>query len=121
VVRVPTGFMDEEFIEERVGGELRFWGVDTETRQYIETSTYGGKLTENATQGGCACILRRGLVDLNLAGYGPIGSVHDEPICEIEEGFGSEEEVRQLLCAPLKWAPGLPLEIENHVARRYRK
>jgi len=121
VVRTPTGFDESDFIEEHVGGELKYWGVDTETRRYEETSSYGGKWVENAVQGGCADILRRGLVDLSRELYPVVGHVHDEPICEVAEDFGSEEELRQILCAPLEWAPGLPLAIENHTSRRYRK
>lgn len=120
VIRTDTGF-EGEFIEEHTPGELRYWGVDTDTRQYCETSSYGGKWVENATQGGCADILRRALVDMNRNGFCPIGHVHDEPIGEVESPFDSESTLAEQLCAPLSWAPGLPLAIEMNISRRYKK
>lgn len=119
-LRTDTGF-EGEFIEEHTPGELRYWGVDTDTRQYCETSSYGGKWVENATQGGCADILRRALVDMNIAGYHPIGHVHDEPIGEVGDGFEEHGRLTELLCRPLDWAPGLPLNIEMNINRRYKK
>ena len=119
-VHTDTGF-EGEFIEEHFPGELRYWGVDTDTRQYCETSSYGGKWVENATQGGCADILRRALFDMNLAGYHPIGHVHDEPIGEVGDGFEEHGRLTELLCRPLDWAPGLPLNIEMNINRRYKK
>lgn len=123
--KVPERPEGNDFYDEVVEGELRYFGVDTYTRQYTETSTYGGKLDENAVQGGCADILRAALTRLDLSPlvnkYDLVGHVHDEPIAEVDENANVEAEVRALLCAPMRGLEGLPLAIDQHVARRYRK
>ena len=58
---------------------------------------------------------------MNLNGFCPIGHVHDEPIGEVASPFDSERTLTELLCAPLSWAPGLPLAIEMNINRRYKK
>lgn len=106
---------------EIIPGELRYWGTDTHTRRWMEVSSYGGKWDENGDQGISACILRVAMFALEENGYPLIGSVHDEPITEPKKGYGSMEHVQQLICAPIKWAPGLPLAIDGHRGPRYRK
>lgn len=106
---------------EIIPGEMRYMGVDTNTRRWMETHTYGGKLTENAVQGLSACLLRAGMFALEEAGYQLIGSVHDEAVLELPEGFGSLDEASKLMCRELAWTKGLPLATEGHRAKRYRK
>lgn len=108
-----------------IPGEMRYWGIDTYTRRWMELTTYGGKLTENAVQGLSACVLRAGLFALERADYPVIGSVHDEPITEPEEGHGSLEHAGALLCSEdvkrRAGVVGMPLAIDGHRGKRYRK
>jgi len=102
-------------------GTIRFLGVDTFTRKWGWTTSYGGKWDENFIQGMAACLLREDLYWLEEAGYDPVGHVHDEPVVECDEDFGSVEEAGSIICRPRVWAPGLPLAFEGHVGKRYRK
>lgn len=98
-----------------------YYGMNTVTRQWGLTHTYGGKFCENETQKGCSEILVGGMTGLDDVGAPLIGSVHDEPICEVEEGEWTMERATPIMIAPRSWAPGLPLAVEGHVADRYRK
>jgi len=106
---------------EQMEDHLRYYGIDTYTRKWGVTSTYGGKLDENADQGISRCLLAAAKFKLERAGYDLIGSVHDEPIMEIDEGWGSIEEAAALMCDKSDWAYGLPIAVEGHRAKRYRK
>lgn len=106
---------------EKVEEQLRFYGTDTYTRKWGITSTYGGKLDENADQAISRDLLVAGKFKLEAAGYDLIGSVHDEPIMEVDEGWGSLEEAGTLMCDKPAWAAWLPIAIEGHRTKRYRK
>jgi len=104
-----------------IPGELRYWGIDTYTRQWAETSTYGGKLCENATQATSRDLLCNGLLNLERAGYPTVMTVHDEVVSEIDEEFDSIERAGQLMCELPTWAEGLPVAVDGHRQVRYRK
>jgi len=112
----PDGRVTEETEQ-----QLRFYGTDTYTRKWGITSTYGGKLDENAVQAISRDLLVAAKFKLERAGYDLIGSVHDEPIMEIDEGWGSLDEASALMCETPSWAVGLPIAVEGHRAKRYRK
>lgn len=107
--------------DEVIPGEMRYWGTDTHTRRWMEVSTYGGRLTENAVQALSACLLRDGMLALEEAGYPIIGTVHDEIITEPKKGFGSLEEAGRLMCRGTHWSTGLPLAVDGHRGPRYKK
>lgn len=121
VMRLPSGRLIWYYKPELKLDTLYYYGIDTTTRMWGRTSTYGGKICENETQAGCRDLLTAAKRRLRAAGYPLIGSVHDQPLMEAPVGFGSEEEVTELMCAIPAWAPGFPLAIEYHAARRFRK
>lgn len=100
---------------------IRYWGIDTKTRQYRKTHTYGGKEDENADQGISRDLLVYAMFRLEDAGYPCIGSVHDEAIMEILKSFGSLDEASRIMCTQDQWAVGIPIAVEGHRAERYRK
>lgn len=100
---------------------LTYMGVDSRTRQWKRESTYGGKLVENAVQGGSNDLIRDGLLNLDAGGYLVVFSVHDEAVVEVARNFGSLEEMDELLCRKKAWAAGLPVVAEGYRAVRYRK
>jgi DNA polymerase bacteriophage-type len=127
ICRLPSGrrlYYYKPWIKEAKNGapELHYSGMNTVTRQWGPTSTYGGKQCENETQGGCRDLLVRakyGLIALD--GFELLGSVHDEPIGEVPEGWHEEEEVNRIMCTNGLWDNGLPLAVEIHRGKRYRK
>lgn len=80
--------------------------------------TYGGRLTENATQAVARDLLAAALVRLNEHGYHVVGHVHDEVIVEGEHDV---ETISRIMCESLPWSTGLPVNAEGFTCERYRK
>jgi DNA polymerase len=89
--------------------------------KWVRTSSYGGKLCENADQGIGYDLLCNAMFNVEAAGYPIILHVHDEPATEVKEGFGSQEEFDALMVDAPAWAQGLPLAAEGWRGKRYRK
>lgn len=94
----------------------------------MRTRTYGGRLTENATQAVARDILAEALVRLVDAGYRPVGHVHDEILVEGahrrlrgDRYVSSVEAITEIMTEPPAWADGLPIDGEGFTCRRYRK
>lgn len=92
--------------------------------KWCNTSTYGGKLTENITQAvarDCLAIALRRLVD---AGYKPLMHIHDEVVCEVPlEALHNDEVDRMsaIMCEPIEWARGLKLNAAGFTSPYYMK
>lgn len=124
-MRLPSG-RKLAYYEPKVEGEDRnttiyFKGVDTETRQWTRTSTYGGKLVENAVQATARDLLVHGMFNLERAGYTVIGHIHDEVVSEIPEEFGSLERAGEIMCELPDWAAGLPVKYSGWRSKRFKK
>lgn len=100
---------------------LTYLGMDTYTRRWMRVGTYGGRLCENACQGGSRDLLVCGMFNLEAAGIPLIGSVHDEALAEILKGSLDIREVVEIFCKPTDWCADFPLAAEGFLARRYRK
>ncbi len=100
---------------------LTYKGIDTYTRQWKRTGTWGGKQSQNWTEGHCRDLLVAAKIDLEKAGYLPIGSIHDEAVLEVPEGFGTWAEVEQIMKTPRKFAAGMPIAVEGKRKKRYEK
>jgi len=103
-------------------GKLTYMGHNIYTRKWERITTYGGKLAENATQGGARDVLAWNMPEAEAAGYRLVLGVHDELVAETldEKGFSSD-----WLCATMStvppWATGLPLAASGWEGQRYRK
>jgi DNA polymerase len=80
--------------------------------------TYGGRLTENATQAVARDIMAEALVRLEDKGFRPVAHVHDEIIVEGEHDV---EEIKAIMTEVPSWAEGLPIDGEGFTCARYRK
>ena len=103
----------------RVGERLRF----KDARGW--TDTYGGRLTENATQAVARDILAEILARLLGAGYNVAGHVHDEVLVDLT-GRSQDPEtdlatITEIMTQVPDWATDLPLAAEGFVTERYRK
>ena len=101
------------------------WG-STEAILYLDSDgeqkeLYGGKLTENLTQAVARDLLANAIFNVEARGYPVVLHVHDELVAEVPEGFGSIEELCNLMCRLPPWATGLPLKAEGWRGKRYRK
>lgn len=127
VMRLPSGrrlyyFRPELRIDKQRGREqITFLGIDTYTRQWCRTTTYGGSLAQSATQAAARDIMVNGMFNLAKAGYDLIGTVHDEVWNEVDEGEGSIEEVERIMCVLPDWARDIPIEAQGYRAKRYKK
>ena len=102
--------------------ELRYWGIDTYTRQWQICSTYGGKLLQNACEGIGRDLLAIAMLKLRKKKIYPIlGHTHDEVVTEPKEGEGSIAEVIEIMCDIPTWAKGMPVKADGFRVKRYRK
>lgn len=105
------------------------WGEDKLTIHYKtyadgrwqDTTTYGGKLTENVDQAVSRDIMRDALLRLEASNYPVVMSVHDESVSEVDKDFGTIQEYCDIMCDLPSWAAGLPVKAEGWEGQRYRK
>lgn len=83
----------------------------------IRQDTYGGKLSENATQAVARDVLAAALVRLEQSGFRTVGHIHDEILVESDD----LAEVSRIMCQVPKWATGLPIDGDGFRTRRYMK
>lgn len=100
---------------------IHFWGVDSQTKQFKEMKTYGGKLVENITQATARDIMAAAMLSCEQSGYSIVLTVHDELVGEIPDQFGSVHEFCQIMCVLPEWAEGCPISAEGWRGKRYKK
>jgi DNA polymerase bacteriophage-type len=93
--------------------------------------TYGGKLTENAIQAMCRCLLADAMVKAEREGLRPVLHVHDELVCEVPI-VTATQSLKTLEDKCMKnlpaWARGVPtvrddfpVGADGYICRRYKK
>lgn len=100
---------------------LYHWTVDSRTKKWVFTKTWGGVLTQNCVGGISRDLLAASMLRQEKAGYMVALTVHDENVCERKIGEGNIEEFNKLMKAVPKWAEGIPMAVEGFVGDRYRK
>ncbi len=103
-----------------VEGKITYMGVNQYTRKWERITTYGGKLFENAVQGGARDVIAYNMPTIELAGFEILLTVHDEVITEADLEHKSDN-LCDLLALQPQWAPGLPLAASGFETQRYRK
>jgi DNA polymerase len=87
----------------------------------LRADTYGGKLTQNVTEGVCRELLAGALVAAESAGLAPALHVHDEAVCEVDRGEEGLADIRRIMLTLPEWASTFPAGAAGHHGRRYRK
>jgi DNA polymerase len=108
------------------------------TGRWQTVSTYGGKLTENATQAISRQILFPAMLAIDAAWGAPLRakglikpwesvitlSVYDEIVCEVPEDFATGDDFRRIVLdavQSLAWAEGWPISVDVWEGERYKK
>jgi len=100
--------------------EIWFKTVDSITKQWIETNTYGGDLFQSYVQAAACDIMRNGWANVEEDGFDVVLSVHDEVGAEGDEDRSLDDFIAGMERIP-KWAEGCPVSAAGYVAKRYRK
>ena len=127
-IKLPSGrvinYPKVHLTENRFGGEsVGYYTVDSQTKAFIRTETYGGKITENIIQSISADILREAIFTLDAAGYPIIMLIHDEIVAETPDNQDYNVlEMSEMMCRKTKqWMQGIPLSAEGWEGYRYKK
>jgi DNA polymerase len=98
-------------------------GVNNYTKKWERLTTYGGKLSADATQATAREIMAHNLPAIEDYGFEPILLVHDEVVTEAPDCITdyTVEILNDILSTQPPWAQGLPLAAGGFEAYRYRK
>ena len=99
---------------------LYYYTVNSETKSFKKTFTYGGKLTENIVQAIARDLMARAMLRLEKANYPVVLSVHDEIVCEGDKTQTIDEMI-DIMCKLPSWAKGCPIDAEGWAGKRYKK
>jgi DNA polymerase len=100
---------------------IHYWTMNGVTKQWCKTSTWGGKLLQNAIEGLCRDFLAGAKLKLDAMGYTIVLSVHDEAIAEVPDAFGSVSEFLSVMTQRPAWGADFPLKAEGGEGKRYAK
>lgn len=101
---------------------LYHWGVDSKTKKWVESGTYGGRLTENCCQAVARDIMAEAMLRIESAGWELVLSVHDELVAERDTFNGkTHEEFLSLMKVVPAWAQGFPIAVAGYSGSRYKK
>lgn len=101
---------------------ISYLGVDNYSKRWERLTTYGGKLSADATQATAREIMAENLLLIEQAGYLPVLLVHDEVVTEVSDTEDySSTVLDSLLANQPSWAKGLPLAADGFSCHRYRK
>ncbi len=114
------------YIKPRIGTNkfgspsLTYMGVSAGNK-WTRLETWGGKLVENIVQAFSRDCLAEAIMRLERRGFEVNFHVHDEVILNVPAGVSDSDEVCNIMCEPLPWAPGLPLDADGYECDFYKK
>ena len=133
-IKLPSGrqlfYSNPHFKHKTIGRStmpvqvLCYDGLDQVTKQWTETDTYGGKLTENIVQAIARDLLGYAMIQLEDAGYKIVMHIHDECISEVPlDGHEQQyyDTMAALMSLPPSWALDLPLRADGYLTPYYKK
>jgi DNA polymerase len=108
---------------ERVRFKVKFWGVNSETRQWTPHYLYGGLQCENIVQATARDVMVDRMFAVEDAGYPIILTVHDEIVAEVSKlnPQMNDKEFERIMSILPSWADGLPLAAAAWEDDRYVK
>jgi len=92
-------------------------------QEFDETTTFGGKITENIVQALARIVLTHHMLEINKA-YPVAFTVHDEITCYVPSHENPEEILDYMLNVfkeTPQWCKGLPLDAEGSYGHHYSK
>lgn len=100
-----------------------YMGQNQKTGEWTRLENHGGRFVEQATQGVARDVLTVGMRAAHRAGFNIVAHIHDEMVTlrRIGDERRSLEKLRDIMRAPIDWAPGLPLGAAGWAGRFYRK
>lgn len=104
----------------RPHNEIRFYGVDSNTHQWVRQSTYGGDTFQSFVQAIAYDLMDNGWANVEADGFDVTLSVHDEVGAEGELHRTLQEFEDGMNRLPA-WAEGCPVSSAGYVSTRYRK
>lgn len=119
---VPAGqWIEEEETYTKI--VFTYMGRNQKNNQWTRLEGHGGVLTENVDQALTRDILRVGMMRLHKEGFRLISHSHDEAMSEQRKGdnYYTLALKREIMIAPIDWAPGFPLNAAGWVGQFYRK
>ncbi|CCJ32990.1 DNA polymerase [Caloramator australicus] len=121
-IKLPSG-RHLSYPKARIEGDFKitYEGIEQGTKKWSRIKTYGGRLVENIVQAVARDCLAEAMMRLDRAGYKIAFHVHDEVVLDVPLGFGSVEEVKEIMTRAIEWAEGLPLNAECFETYFYMK
>lgn len=126
VVKLPSG---RSITYDRVRMTTTFEPVDGKPRRKTEVTAdtngrrkafYGGKITENITQGVARDVFGEHLVAMDKNGWENLFGVHDEAVMEVDNDVTARDVEHAMSKCP-EWLPGCPIGAEAQEVTRYTK
>jgi DNA polymerase bacteriophage-type len=121
--QLPSGrLMAYPFPRIEWDGQLSYYSESVEAKKagYREY-TYGGKLSENITQAVQRDLLRDAMLNMVAEYRKPLFHVHDEIVIETPHALIEKPKFEGIMKRPNPWAPGLPIDVDAVIAKRYKK
>lgn len=100
---------------------VEYDGVDSKTKRWSPQYLYGGLQFENIVQAVARDFLAEAMIRTEAANYPIVLHVHDEEVSEVDEGFGSVDEYKQIMSTLPAWAEGCPIAVAAWEDKRYVK
>jgi DNA polymerase len=102
---------------------ITYFGVDSQSKAWVQKTSYGGKLTENIVQATARDLLADALLRMDEKLFNIVFHVHDEIVVEEEKGKGQAlfNHIKELMEYVPSWAEGLPLGADGWYGGRYQK
>lgn len=116
-------YIKPELITNQFGQDsIAYMGQNQTTKKWEKIPTYGGKMTENIVQAIARDCLAAAIKNLVKEGYIPVFHIHDEIICEVPRNSNyTLEKAIEIMCKPIEWAEGLPLNADGFTSKYYKK